>query len=250
MSASYFISARSLSEQPAVLIYGAGNAGYDVYSVLTRHGGRVQCFLDQKAQPCSNIEGIPVRRPDTQELSADERALPVIIAVHNREVDIFEIAKHLASLGLGPCISFMDFYLVYPEEFGDRLWLTTPRYYDNFGSVLNRAESLYADELSREIFNGWLKLRLTGDCTAMPYPGIDHLKLEYFPSDIPNWPPHLPLRLIDCGAYDGDTLRYLRMKNIPVEAAACFEPDPANFAKLARLCRSRNNLMLEGEVAL
>jgi FkbM family methyltransferase len=39
---------------------------------------------------------------------------------------------------------------------------------------------------------------------------------------------------VDCGAYDGDTLRDLAATGLPFEAVAAFEPDPANFAKLAQ----------------
>jgi len=43
-----------------------------------------------------------------------------------------------------------------------------------------------------------------------------------------------PLRLIDGGAFDGDTLRTLEELQIPVEAIAAFEPDEKNYAALVR----------------
>jgi FkbM family methyltransferase len=37
---------------------------------------------------------------------------------------------------------------------------------------------------------------------------------------------------VDCGAYDGDTLRQVRALGLELDAYAGFEPDPANFVKL------------------
>jgi FkbM family methyltransferase len=53
---------------------------------------------------------------------------------------------------------------------------------------------------------------------------------QYMPIDLPRWVE--PLRLIDCGAYDGDTLEALLGGGYRIEAVAAFEPDPNNYAKL------------------
>lgn len=45
---------------------------------------------------------------------------------------------------------------------------------------------------------------------------------------------------MDCGAFDGDTLRQLAGTGLAVEAVAAFEPDPANFLKLAHYVRSQH----------
>jgi len=56
------------------------------------------------------------------------------------------------------------------------------------------------------------------------------LERQYFPADLPA--PIRAQRLIDCGAYDGDTLEAALKYAGPIERAACFEPDARNFAKL------------------
>jgi len=53
---------------------------------------------------------------------------------------------------------------------------------------------------------------------------------QYLPDDLPR--PRTPLRIVDGGAFTGDTLTFLLGKGLTVEAAAAFEPDPQNFRML------------------
>jgi FkbM family methyltransferase len=39
---------------------------------------------------------------------------------------------------------------------------------------------------------------------------------------------------VDCGAFDGDTLRQVIDKKLAIEAIAAFEPDPTSYLKLAQ----------------
>ena len=96
-------------------------------------------------------------------------------------------------------------------------------------------DELWSDESSRDLYRALLRFRFTMRYEALPK---NTLTDQYFPSDIPAWPS--PLRFADCGAYDGDTLRYLVEpgRNITVEAVAAFEPDLANYHKLAGLAQS------------
>ena len=68
----------------------------------------------------------------------------------------------------------------------------------------------------------------------LPQPDLEH---QYFPADIPQW--KKPLQLVDCGAYDGDTLTNFINADIPIEAVAAFEPDQSNFQKLAKYVQEK-----------
>jgi FkbM family methyltransferase len=46
------------------------------------------------------------------------------------------------------------------------------------------------------------------------------------------------MRFIDCGSFDGDTLKELKNHYGSIESIAAFEPDPANFLKLFKLVKS------------
>lgn len=90
------------------------------------------------------------------------------------------------------------------------------------------AFSLFEDSLSQALYLAILRRYLFSSDALIPYdapyeqyfaPVYRHLDDEVF---------------IDCGAYDGDTLKeYLRRKNgAPFRQYIAFEPDGANFAKL------------------
>jgi len=55
------------------------------------------------------------------------------------------------------------------------------------------------------------------------------------PFDLPRWLE--PMRLIDCGAYDGDAMRAMLDNGYVIERVAAFEPDPNNYTKLVKRLR-------------
>jgi FkbM family methyltransferase len=59
----------------------------------------------------------------------------------------------------------------------------------------------------------------------------DPIDRQYFPTDVTLHAGYS--RLINCGSYDGDTIRNLRQKVGQIDALACFEPDAGNFKKLS-----------------
>jgi FkbM family methyltransferase len=79
-----------------------------------------------------------------------------------------------------------------------------------------------------------VKYRTHGNTEILPIPDMAH---QYFPNDIPAW--SSPIRFIDCGAYDGDTLRNALNLGIKFENIALFEPDHSNFNSLIQFISKR-----------
>ena len=86
-------------------------------------------------------------------------------------------------------------------------------------------------EKSKSIYNSIIEFRLTRDYSKLLEPEINK---QYFPDDIPAW--SYPLNLIDCGAFDGDTIREIVRNNISFKKIVAFEPDQKNFNVLAHEC--------------
>ena len=236
MARVLFRSAASLAGHPTVILYGAGGVGRDVYALLQQQGWTVHCVLDRRAQPDAHWDGTPIYLPDENPLTVAERAsFPVIISIFNRDADIPLIARALAGWGYGSCISFVDLHDRFAAELGDRFWLTRRSFYDEQAAAIAETAALWADEASRRLYAALIEFRRSGDYALLPPPETD--RPQYFPADIPGWP-ITPLRLVDCGAYDGDTLAALAESNLPVEAIAAFEPDLANFRRLAARARA------------
>lgn len=223
------------SDGAPVLIYGAGNVGKDVFRLLTNRGVMVLGFLDRNAQPGAAWQGLPVWLPDAPEaLALQGKHCHIVIGIFNLHVEIAPIVATLKALGYERMTTFLELHDQFSAELGDRFWLTTRSYYVGLESQVGGAYGLWADEASREIYSAILRGRFLHDHAALPKPSAGP---QYFPPDLPAW--SSPLRFVDCGAFDGDTLRQLVAIGLGAEALAAFEPDPVNFVKLAHYVRSQ-----------
>jgi FkbM family methyltransferase len=229
----------AFEEEGPVYIYGAGNVGKDVFRLLTGRGIPVAAFLDRNAKPGSVWQEIPILLPDDPGIPPSERKRGrVVIGIFNRETEMPPIQKLLQSLGYERVTSFLDLHDPFASELGDRFWLTSRRFYPDQKEPVAAAYELLSDEASREIYSAVLRFRLAKDYAALPAPSFED---QYFPTGLPPWPS--PVRFVDCGAYDGDTLRQLFDRQFQIEAISAFEPDPVNFEKLAQCVSSRASSM-------
>jgi FkbM family methyltransferase len=223
-----------IESSKSVMIYGAGNCGRDVLRVLLHQGIPVEYFLDAHIDPGTTVQGVTVIHPDDKALSRQRRSQTcVIIAIFNRDADIVLIQESLEKYGYGNIVPFVQFHKHFYRELGDKFWLTSPGHYDALEETAERASRLWRDEKSRTLFKNILRFRMTGDYGLLSKPSVNPI---YFDSDIPRW--EKPMRFIDCGSFDGDTLKSLFEHYGKVQAIAAFEPDGANFHKLSSLVRT------------
>jgi FkbM family methyltransferase len=220
-----------------VFIYGAGNIGKDVFRLLTGCGIFVAGFLDRGARLGSAWNGVPILAPDDPSLPATQRQQAhVVIAIFNPHVEMLPVITTLKTLGYGRVTSFLDLHDCYPAELGNRYWLTDRAYYLALEQPISKACELWSDAESRRLYADALRLRFTKDYQCLSAPTLHD---TYFPEGLTSWP--TPVRFLDCGAFDGDTLKKFLDLKIPLEAIAAFEPDPANFDKLAQYIRAEKS---------
>jgi FkbM family methyltransferase len=213
-----------------LFIYGTGSFASDIFNVLSRHNIQVHGFLDH-APRFPVLHGLSVKACES--VPPDFRNnIAVIIGIHNRAAHIAEIISRLDALGYAQIITPFDLYDHFADDLGQRYWLAKRTYYADFGPQIQAASRLLKDKDSRDLFDAILRFRTSGDYRLLPAPDLHH---QYFPVDLPAW--KTPIRLIDCGAFDGDTLRTLSFLGIPIEALAAYEPDQDNFRKLTQTVR-------------
>lgn len=97
-----------------------------------------------------------------------------------------------------------------------------------------RAFELLEDETSREVYYYFLKFHMTKEVS--PFLKYQPNEWQYFPKDIKLKKGFS--RFINCGAYDGDTVRNLNAAFGKIEALVCFEPDRIKFRKLIEYVNS------------
>lgn len=184
-------------------------------------------------------EGVAVRQPDDPALTAAQRkSAIVIIGILNRDVDIPPLIESLRSMGYSRIITLPELYDLFGAELGNWFWLAPKSFYSGLENVISQAAELWADERSRKLYRSIVRFRLANDFAALPEPDKHS---QYFPPDLPPW--RSPLRFVDGGAFEGDTIEALLAHGSPVEAVAAFEPDQGSFRKLAeRLAESRGSV--------
>jgi FkbM family methyltransferase len=209
-----------------IFIYGTGTFAQDILDILRRHDYVIIGFLDHA--PCQPlVHGLPVSL--AEDVSAETRAnASVIVGIHNRDANIASIIKRLDSLGYDRIITPIHLYDYFASDLGERFWLTRRALYTEHEEEIEAVAHLFADQTSRDLFHAIIHFRRSGDYSLLPEPDTQR---QYFPADLFDW--KNPLRLIDCGAYTGDTLNSFLNAGYHFEAVAAFEPDEENFRKLS-----------------
>ena len=227
-----------------VFIYGTGTFAQDVHRVLLENGLPVYGFLDHMGRETPLLLGMPVYTPEkaAQSNIAPERTI-VVLGILNYQADIPRITERLTNAGFCKILTAVDLYDLFGRELGIRYWLTNRDFYFPMQSILEEMQRRWADESSRTVFRAVMEFRLTGDAARLPIPDLAN---PYHPTDLPAW--KLPLRFVDCGAFDGDTLAGFAKNRIKIHSVAAFEPDPVNFAKLSHYVRTHQGEFVEANL--
>jgi len=179
------------------------------------------------------LYGMPIYTPEqAAEINSPGKAM-VILGLHNYQADVIKISTNLRKVGFTRIYSSIDLYDIFGPELGTRYWLTSRDYYFPLISVLEEMYALLADEKSLHLFRAIMDFRLTSNAEELPTPDWEN---PYHPIDLPKW--KTPLRFVDCGAFDGDTIKDFIKSNIPLQGVVAFEPDLINYAKLSRFVNS------------
>lgn len=211
-----------------VFIFGAGGAASWVLAGFKRAGVAVKGFLDESDTCSSAVSGLPVYSPDDYRISKIERgSCPVIIAIMNPAVDVLAISHRLSGYGWRHLYSYAEFGKEELEKNGRHCGVLSPGPLNTTGKELAQVRKLLSDEHSQRLLDGFVNFVRTFDESQFP----EIVSRPYFPECLPRW--KAPLRIIDCGAFDGDTLRAAEAAGYHIEASASFEPDPQNYSRLA-----------------
>ncbi len=214
-----------------VVIYGAGNSGCKASALLQEKGYSVLGFLDQHPKSTS-IEEQPCILPNSEQASQwCNLKATVVIAVMNPQADSHDVNQALSVFSWNRIIPFPHFVELFHDQWGDHFWITHRDFYKDAAvrKVLLEIAERWEDQTSRDCFKAVLQTRFTGNLDPLDSHVRDNHQQQYFPNDIPDRP--APVNFVDCGAFDGDTLREIPRGKL--KSIAAFEPDIKNFHALA-----------------
>jgi FkbM family methyltransferase len=212
-----------------IIIYGAGGFGRELARILLGRQDTLLGFLDQKAKGqiiCENLKSYPLGSEEARKWLSEKPL--VMIGVFNYAVSIGEVAGTLREHGFSDILTPMECYTLLAGELGWRYWLGTSRDYADAMPLIERAYSLWADDESRRLFLETLLFRLESDLAALtPISGQD---CQYADPTVPRFGE--ALKMVDCGAYVGDSIECLIRHGYEIKRLCAFEPDLSNFQQL------------------
>jgi hypothetical protein len=189
------------------LIYGAGNYGRIIYRLLTQNGLPSEEFLGflDAAEGGATLFGLPVLHPDDSIVSNTLRKeSEVIIAIYCSLEEQDRIANHLRLLGYMNIRTGYETAISFHTANDPTTRIAGSGYLQvNIENILNGC-SFWEDQRSLETylnhFIGYIR------CDVRPFLFETEHK-QYFPPYPLKEKGHA--RFIDCGAFDGDTIREL-----------------------------------------
>jgi FkbM family methyltransferase len=210
-----------------MVLSGAGVLGQKVLAALRIGLGEPLTFADiDPSLEGKSVAGLAVQSPEEAAATWGSKALFIVTTFRPLLGDgIGARMMQLSRLGCRWTTSFLETSWRFPgvlPHFGADL----PSKLLEHAQELRKVNSLLHDEASREVFRQQLTWRLRGDFSSASKPVPD----QYFPLDIII--PCPDERIVDGGAFDGDTLR-----NMPLgySHAWAIEPDPWSVARIRLL---------------
>ena len=211
-----------LSKAKPVLLFGAGNFGRDVASLLKKEGYIVLGFVDSNPKS-AEIEGLRVVRWD--DINDEERRAQLVIAIFNRDIAISPLRQTASDHGFEDIYLPWDIYQQFGVELGWRFWLDK---YDVILKSLEKIKGTYSklsDDESRTLLLDICLFRLG---IRDEYSELISDAEQYFNSITMPYLEGRDITYVDGGAYNGDTYRKLSGL-VEIKRAFLFEPDKDNF---------------------
>ncbi len=207
------------------VLYGAGQTGKWVAESLAKANVKPKAFMDDTpSKKGQTTNGLVIH-------SADEtdKDTTVVITIFYPSVSFLSIKKKLNGQGFKKVYSFIHLFSQYPHAFLPYYQFDFPEAIAGHKQKVLEAFNLFEDETSQQVFLSNLRLRLNFDFENLVEADYDY----YFPSEIFTELNTGPVTFVDCGAFDGDSIKKFLAKNIakPVRIIG-FEPDSDNFKKL------------------
>jgi FkbM family methyltransferase len=135
----------------------------------------------------------------------------------------------LRHLGCKSVVPFLPLYWKFSDTFLPHYLQDLPHRVHLQADRVRQGFRLMTDDVSRREYLAQLRFRLLGDFGCLPEPVQGGI---YFREDMFRLGEEETL--VDCGAFDGDTLSlFLDKTGSLFKSAIAFEPDPANYARLA-----------------
>ena len=220
-----------------ILLYGAGNIGKRLYKNLSDSGIDVVCFLDRNVNLEPSKYNVPLYHPESNMLEQYRDSCYVILSALFPLKVCNEIKGQLQDIG------FRNIFALHEVNLST---INNGAFYENiFDGSFNKIEitgkdkpkileafSFLETDQDKDLYIEYIKAHLTMDFTRFKEP--TDINLQYLAHDMPFKIDYS--NFIDCGGFDGDTLRNFISRDINLKNIAVFEPQNDLCQKISQLC--------------
>jgi FkbM family methyltransferase len=213
-------------------LFGAGSIGRIALSGLRKAGLEPLAFADNNPQLWGkSVEGVPVFSLGDAVRKFDGTAAFVCTIWRPWGTEAMEDwIRELRAAGCSVAVPFTHLFWKYPEVLVPYYAFDLPEKVLAAADEIRKACRIWHDDASRSEFLAQIRWRTHLDFAGLPAP-IKHE--TYLPDDLFELVDDEVF--IDCGAFDGDTIRSLvKRRGDSFGSIESFEPDPVNFSLLER----------------
>jgi FkbM family methyltransferase len=207
-----------------MVLFGAGLFGQWVLNRLRQAGVEPVCFADNnQSRWGSLVHGLEVLSPSDALLRYGQTS-PFVVTIFNGSA----ARKQLRDMGCRQVLSSAVLFWKYPDQFMPDLGIDSPDRIVEQEEPIRRCFSLLADDRSRQEMCDQIEWRYWLKPEYLPL--RENPETIYFPSDLVTT--NEEEVIVDCGAFDGDTLRSFIRAGRGFRHMYALEPDAANLLGL------------------
>jgi FkbM family methyltransferase len=213
-----------------IVLFGAGGLGRRTLAGLRSAGIGPLAFSDNRPELWgTDIDGLTVLPPEEAAAAFGSNATFVVTiwgagSTHR----LAHSQAQLQKLGCETVLPPAWLYWRYPEQLLPFYALDLPSHLLEDAQSIRQCFDLWSDEASRREFVAQVNWRLSGDPSGLGHPDPGE---QYLVADVAK--ERGDEVVLDCGAYDGDTLRaWLSVRGPTFRTYFAMEPDPLSRQRL------------------
>ena len=222
----------------SIVLFGAGGLAKQTIKGLKNLGIIPLALSDNNPNLWNTfINGIEVLSPNDAVDKYKDKAV-FVVTVWNPKTRFTQIKQQLLDLKCPKVISIFSLFWKYPETFLPHYSWDLPHKIVEQKEDIIKAFSLWSDEKSRLQYLAQIKLKMFLDFEGLSEPTQE----SYFLDDVFTFLSDEVF--IDCGAYDGDTLKsFIKFRQNNFKKYLALEPDPNNLEHLKKAIFTNSNDM-------
>lgn len=212
---------KDFTKNKKIALFGFGRTGRQIYDIIKSD---VELIIDDSLslEGQKQYQGIRIISKEQFTADSDRQNYLVIICIFKPFVSIKSIAKKFQHYN----VETLPFYSLYKVE-GLKNMLSDNLFFSQKHSIEDLdVKGVLVDQLSRKVYTEFNKLKKEFGISKIPYSSREVV------SEFIDFANH-GITFIDCGAYDGDTIRdFVKSSADEFRKVIGIEPDRKNFAAL------------------